>query len=214
MARGELSSTWFERHRSKPITEIPAHWPEDYRQLVERRIALIGSDRYLGLIERPEHKRRWNQEPWEAREQRALKGWLLDRLETGCYWPELRLQTTRSLADRAQTDADFMRVAEVYIGHAGFALYPLVADLVEGESVPFLPILRYKPSGLRKREVWEETWRLQRREDAIDAEVEAKRTAVGCVGAESVTHLSGAGSAGYASLTRPTLENDRLGWAR
>jgi hypothetical protein len=157
MASGKISSTWFERHRSKPITEIPAHWPEDYRRLVERRIALIGSDRYLGLIERPEHKRRWNPEPWEAQEQRALRAWLVDRLETGRYWPELRLQTTRSLADRAETDADFMRVAERYVGHPGFDLHPLVAELVEGESVPFLPVLRYKPSGLRKRAVWEET---------------------------------------------------------
>jgi hypothetical protein len=201
MAGGELSSTWFERHRSKPVTEVPAQWADDWR------IALIGSDRYLGLIERPEHKRRWNQEAWEAQEQRALKGWLLDRLETGRYSRELRLQTTRSLSERAETDADFMRVAERYVGHAGFDLYPLVADLVEGESVPFLPVLRYKPSGLRKRQVWEETWRLQRREDAIDAEVEAKRTAVGRVGAECVTQGFGAGSLGYASLTQPTLAN-------
>jgi len=42
----------------------------------------------------------------------------------------------------------------------------LVNELVEGESVPFLPLLRYKPSGLRKREVWERTWDLQRRQDA------------------------------------------------
>ena len=42
----------------------------------------------------------------------------------------------------------------------------LVNELVEGESVPFLPVLRYKPSGLRKREVWERTWDLQRKQDA------------------------------------------------
>ena len=29
----------------------------------------------------------------------------------------------------------------------------------------------YKPSGLQKRRVWERTWELQRREDAIDARV-------------------------------------------
>jgi hypothetical protein len=85
MAKGELETTWFERHRSKPITEIPAHWPEDYRNLVEQRIALIESDRSIGLIERPEYKRRWNQEPWEEQEKRALQGWLLDRLEEGRY---------------------------------------------------------------------------------------------------------------------------------
>jgi hypothetical protein len=32
--------------------------------------------------------------------------------------------------------------------------------------MPLLPALRYKQTGLRKREVWEKTWELQRREDA------------------------------------------------
>jgi hypothetical protein len=40
--------------------------------------------------------------------------------------------------------------------------------------VPFLPVLRYTDSGLRKREQWEATWTLQRHEDRIDAEVEAE----------------------------------------
>jgi hypothetical protein len=30
MAHGELNTTWFERHGSTPITELPLHWPEDY----------------------------------------------------------------------------------------------------------------------------------------------------------------------------------------
>jgi hypothetical protein len=63
-------------------------------------------------------------------------------------------------------------VAELYRGHPDFDVHALVAELVESEAVPFLPILRYKPTGLRKREVWERTWDLQRREDAIDEEVE------------------------------------------
>jgi hypothetical protein len=174
MARGELETTWFERHGSTPITEIPARWPEDYRRLVERRIALIESDRNIGLIERPEYKRRWNDEPWEAQEERALRGWLLDRLETSRYWPTVALATTRRLADVAAQEADFMRVAELYRGHPDFDVHALVAELVEGEAVPFLPVLRYKDTGLRNRALWERTWELQRREDAIDAEVEAK----------------------------------------
>ena len=28
MAAGELQTTWFERHGSTPITELPADWPE------------------------------------------------------------------------------------------------------------------------------------------------------------------------------------------
>jgi hypothetical protein len=48
----------------------------------------------------------------------------------------------------------------------------LIEELIEPDSVPLLPILRYKDSGIRKRMVWERTWDLQRREDAIDTEVE------------------------------------------
>jgi hypothetical protein len=165
MASGELQTTWFERHGSTPITDLPKHWPAAYRKLVERRIKLIETNKEVGLIERPEYKRRWNDEPWEEQEQRALKNWLLDRLEDKRYWPRVELQSTAQLADRASGDAEFMQVAALYRGRPDFDLAALVAELVEGESVPFLPILRYKPSGLRKREVWERTWDLQRQED-------------------------------------------------
>jgi hypothetical protein len=37
--------------------------------------------------------------------------------------------------------------------------------------VPFLPVYRYKPAGLRKRTDWQHVWSLQRREDAIAAEL-------------------------------------------
>jgi hypothetical protein len=172
MVADELETTWFERHGSKPITELPDHWPEDYKRLVERRIELIEHDPYIKLIERPEYKRRWNTEPWEDQERRALQNWLLDRLEDSRYWQDPALQTTRTLANKAQMDSDFLQVAELYRGHAGFDVHALVAELVEAESVPFLPVLRYKPSGLRNREIWEHTWELQRREDVIDSEVE------------------------------------------
>ncbi|HUY32639.1 MAG TPA: BREX-2 system adenine-specific DNA-methyltransferase PglX [Pirellulales bacterium] len=82
MAVGELQTTWFERHGSTPITELPAEWPDDYRQLVERRMAFIERDPNIRLIEQPEYKRRWNTEPWESQLERALRDWLLDRLES------------------------------------------------------------------------------------------------------------------------------------
>lgn len=172
MAASELSTTWFERHGSTPITEVPARWPDSYRRLVERRIERIEEDRYVGLVERPEYKRRWNVDPWDEQAARVLKGWLKTRLEDTRYWPEPSLQTVRALADEAQRDADFMAVAELYRGHAGVNVRALVKELVEAEAVPFLPALRYKPSGLRKRAVWEATWERQRQEDAIDASVE------------------------------------------
>ena len=171
MAAGDLETTWFARHGATPITEPPAHWPDDYRALVERRIELIKSDRFVGLIERPEYKRRWNVEPWQAQEQRALRNWLLGRLESPACWPEARLATVRTLAERTATDTDFQQVAARYAGHAGVDLTTLVAELVESESVPALPVQRYKVTGLAKRCDWERTWAQQRREDEIDAKV-------------------------------------------
>ena len=173
MATGELQTTWFARHGSTPVAESPAHWPADYRTLVERRIKLIESDRYIGLLEKPEYKRRWNVAPWHDQERRALRNWMLDRLESPAYWPDHRLVTVRTLADRAAVDARFQQVAARYAGDAGVDLARLVTELVENESVPALPMQRYKPSGLAKRADWETTWRNQRHEDAIDADVAA-----------------------------------------
>ena len=41
-----------------------------------------------------------------------------------------------------QADAAFLKVAEVYVGAAGFSVPKLVRELVESESVPFLPFQR------------------------------------------------------------------------
>ena len=202
MASGELQTTWFERHEpqgSKPITELPAHWPQPYRELVQRRMALMESDRNLALIEQPEYKRRWNVEPWDEQLDRALREWLLNRLEhyffggermlergTGnaeadgltairAHWPAGQqpvLVSTSQLAAVVETDDDFLRVAEIYRGSPGFSVSKLVRELVEAESVPFLPFQRYKDTGLRKRQDWEHVWDLQREEDRIDAEKE------------------------------------------
>jgi hypothetical protein len=136
---------------------------------VQRRLDAIRDNPNIVLIERPEFKRRWLREPWNDQVQRALRGWLLDRLETGRYWPKdtsPELTSCAQLAERAAHDADFLRVAALYRGRADFDLARLVEELIAAESVPFLPVLRYKPTGLTRRQVWERTWDLQRREDA------------------------------------------------
>jgi len=56
-------------------------------------------------------------------------------------------------------------VAALYRGQEAVDVPRLVAELVEKESVPFLPVLRYTEGGLRTRADWRETWRLQRDED-------------------------------------------------
>ena len=171
MAAGEIETKWFERHSSTPITEVPEHWPTAYQTLVRRRIETIEEDANVAVMEQPEYKRRWNDEPWEEQQERALRGWLLDRLEAPSLWSELRLTTTAALADQMRDDAEFLQVAALYTERADFDVGRLVARLVEDESVPLLRALRYTPAGLRKRAAWERTWALQRMEDAIDARV-------------------------------------------
>ncbi len=78
-------------------------------------------------------------------------------------------------ADLAKQDNDFMQVAELYTGRMDFDVASFVGDLVAAESVPCLPALRYKPSGLDKRAAWERTWELQRLEDAVDALFDVER---------------------------------------
>ncbi len=77
MAAGELETTWFERHGSTPITEIPADWPEDYRSVVDRRIHLIESNKEIGLIEAPNSNAAGI--PKAGRISRSV------RCETGCW---------------------------------------------------------------------------------------------------------------------------------
>jgi len=176
----ELETTWFERHDSTPITEIPAAWPEDYRRLVERRIALIETNPNIALIEQPEYKRRWNTEPWESQLERTLRNWLLDRFESSFDFDgrmndagtppaklDIALTSTARLADVARQDAAFMQVGELYRNDPACDVHRLVAELVEAESVPLLPVLRYKDSGRRKRREWELTWNMQRLEDKL-----------------------------------------------
>ena len=173
MAAGEIETQWFARHGSTPITEIPAHWPEAYRQVVERRIEVIGRRRDIALIERPECKRRWSSEPWEKKERAALRSWLLDRCEDRRLWFALddtgteqpRPMTVNRLADRLRDDGEFVSVARLYAGQDA-ELSAVIAEITDAEHVPYLAALRYKDTGLRKRRRWEETWDLQRQEDA------------------------------------------------
>ncbi|MFF3865452.1 BREX-2 system adenine-specific DNA-methyltransferase PglX [Micromonospora sp. NPDC001898] len=162
-------TTWFKHHNHKfhPVTDLPAHWPDEYRALVQRRIEVIESDRNIALIERPECKRRWATEGWDAMQAKALRGWLLDWLEAPELWGDRPMpQSVAQLADKVRHDEDFRSVLELWIGRDDYDLTKTLAKLIADEHVPYLPVHRYKPSGLRKRVQWERTWEQQRLEDA------------------------------------------------
>ncbi|PJE95776.1 SAM-dependent methyltransferase [Streptomyces carminius] len=172
VAAGEASDEWFKRHGSTPITEIPAHWPAAYREVVQKRIDAIEGSRAIGMIERPEYKRRWATEGWDAMQEKALRSWLLDRIEAREHWFDENGQPTiltlARLTDTLSRDEDFTSVAKLYAPRKELAA--AVAELMSGEHVPFLSALRYKPSGLKKRADWEHVWDLQRKEDAAPDE--------------------------------------------
>ncbi|MEU1691272.1 BREX-2 system adenine-specific DNA-methyltransferase PglX [Streptomyces hirsutus] len=233
LARSGAETAWFERHGSTPVTEIPAHWPEAYRKVVQARIDLIEANKDIRLIERPEYKRRWSTEPWEKREAAALRNWLLDAAEREELWFEERdgftvprPLTVNQLADELRHDNDVQAVAELYaadhFGKRDASLATVLAAVIEAEHVPYLAALRYKDSGLRKRAQWEQVWEQQREEDRtgkrLDIKVPPKYT-----GADFLKHSywSHRGKLDvpkerFVSYPGASLESDTsllLGWA-
>jgi len=169
MVAGLEKTAWFERHGSVPITEIPADWPADYAALVQKRLDLIESDAFISLLERPEYKRRWAGDSWETMQDRALREFVLDKLEASGLWSDdsgpLALSVAQ-LADRVRGDSALVEAVRLLRGAVEVDLTFELGKLIAEESVPFLSAYRYKDSGLRKRAEWESVWELQRREDA------------------------------------------------
>ncbi|MEV5881403.1 BREX-2 system adenine-specific DNA-methyltransferase PglX [Streptomyces sp. NPDC052020] len=174
---GEASDEWFRRHGSTPITEIPGHWPAPYREIVQKRIDAIESNRQIGMVERPEYKRRWATEGWDALQEKALRSWLLDRMEGNALWfdadgsPQIR--TLNQLVSDLEQDEDFLAVAELFAPGQDFT--KTVSDLLSNQHVPATAALRYKSSGLDKHAEWKHTWEEQRREDAEQDPIAKKK---------------------------------------
>ena len=192
IALGKIKTVWFERLHAVKTTEIPSDWPEEYKQLIQKRIDLIEKDKNVSLLEQFQHKRRWQVTPWHTQLNRAFQTWLLNRLEsyfdfdgrmnntatptahpgsTSPLTPDLTTPTlisTAALAEIARQDPDFLKVGEQYRNDPTFKVQTLIDELIDKQTVPQLPVLRYKQPGLRKRADWEHTWNLQRQEDTID----------------------------------------------
>ncbi|MFJ4889844.1 BREX-2 system adenine-specific DNA-methyltransferase PglX [Streptomyces sp. NPDC088788] len=173
----EASGEWFKRHESTPITELPSHWSDAYKAVVQKRIDAIESSRAIGMIERPEYKRRWATEGWDALQQKALKSWLLDRIEKREHWydedEQPTILTRSQLTDILSRDEEFVSVADLYEPRTELAT--VVSGLLADEHVPFLAALRYKAAALKKRQDWEQVWELQRKQDAAETEAEKRK---------------------------------------
>jgi len=168
VASGSETTAWFTRHGSTPLVKIPGSWPADYRLLVSRRLEVMASSPFIGLLERPEYKRRWNSPTFDDLLPDALASFILDRLEA-VAWSDgagpLALSVAQ-LADRVKGDAEVVEAMLLLRDAVEVNLTAELGRLLADESVPYLAALRYKDSGLRKRAEWESVWELQRREDA------------------------------------------------
>ncbi|OBF38942.1 DNA methylase [Mycolicibacterium peregrinum] len=167
---GEIDTEWFSRHGVTPVTDVSPHWPANYKALIERRLEVIESNPFINLLERPEYKRRWTGESWEVKLQRALRDWLLDKLENPSLW--FTAQGTPQplsvgeLAGHVEKDSEFITALDMWAGQKDAPVTSSLEKLLSEQVVPYLAALRYKASGLRKRAEWERVWSLQRDEDA------------------------------------------------
>ena len=169
VANGGSEDSWFVEQNIAPASNVPEHWPSDYQFLVQQRLRKIAESPYIQLLERPEYKRRWENEAREKWQRRTLKSWLLDRLEDRRFWFNASgsavAKSVVQLADEVTRDTDMVSVLALWEERPDVPVTDSLLRLLEDEAVPFLAAYRYKDSGLRKRDAWEKTWHLQRRED-------------------------------------------------
>ncbi|MBK8015059.1 MAG: BREX-2 system adenine-specific DNA-methyltransferase PglX [Deltaproteobacteria bacterium] len=158
-----------EEGEAPPVGVLP-EWAEE---TWKRREATIASSESLQLIETPVFKRAWRDteqnvaEPEYRRrkDDDDLRARLSEHVERWASAREAPFglgQLVASLQDQPMV----LRVAEVLSGRPDFNLDVLVGQLVMAEAVPGHRFHTYTEAGLTKRKAWEDTWALQRREDA------------------------------------------------
>lgn len=163
----EAPTAWFTLQGWTPFTEIPADLPLRYRKLVDTRLGIIATNRDIALIEQATYKRRWYRPDYDADEKAAMAEWLADRAEEAARTRGTPV-TARQVAADCQADPRINAVAEVYSGQRAFDLEAIFSDVLGAESVPSHPYHLYSETGLAKRAAWEQTWEMQRREDACE----------------------------------------------
>ncbi len=153
-AAAEVETTWFDHHNHKfeRVRDLPIDWPQDYKDLVQRRLDVMETNQYIRLLERPEYKRRWaGGEPWDAKLRRALRDWLLDKIESPQLWvnqqgmPQPR--SVGELAGELGRDPMFIEALDLWAGHRDAPVAETMMNLLADQAVPYLAAWRYKDSG-------------------------------------------------------------------
>lgn len=116
IAAGQLA---MDLAATEPVSDAPADlppsWPQEYQDLMRKRVAWIHRSRMIAELERPRYKRSWEIPPWESQRDRALREWMLDRLAShmAIENPTRDLSGPRlEAADRPLTPRSFARLVD------------------------------------------------------------------------------------------------------
>lgn len=191
--RNEGTTAWFARHAVTPVTDIPAPYLGQMRDVLEKRLALIENDALLALLEKPVYKRRWQTDTWDARVKRAAELWILDRVEV-MLRESPQMLTVDELVDALGSDPAVIALMALAKIDTEVTLSDSLSRLLRTEAISDNPARLFTVSGLAKyvglqtacvgpsRGIpdtkpfqpgehidWKRVWRLQEREDAGDA---------------------------------------------
>lgn len=157
-------TAWFERNRYHDPAEIPDTYAPTYQRLIDARIAIIERNPRIRLLEQPEYKHRWIVPDYDAEIREAGARFLLDAAERALT-TATEVRRARLVADDVLANAMAREVAGLVFGNRD-DLNAAVVELMLGEAVPHLAALRFTASGMDKHAEWQQTWAMQRAEDA------------------------------------------------
>lgn len=150
------ASSWIARNGYDTAPGEAAYEPF-YQALLRARARVVATNREIGILESPEHKRRWTLRDWNAEFGLEVKEAVLGEAEA-CF-REVGVQPIRMVRESVERGARVIRLGDATNGLVG-------EDFAAEAAVPFLSSLRFTASGLEKHRQWQHTWSLQRREDA------------------------------------------------
>lgn len=140
--------------------EVAEYGPE-YRELVERRILAQPTVRQL---EAPASKRRWRITDLKAQFEVACDEVFYAGVEGFFVHSEEVARSIGALVADIGANLRLDRIARYRSGNV--ATQAWLSGVVQSEAVPFLAAWRYRDPGLEKHAAWQQTWDLQRCEDA------------------------------------------------
>jgi biotin operon repressor len=164
---GRSETSWFARHgRTSVRAYQDGLLPDRVLAAMKARVGLVQQHRELKVLEAPEHKRRWEVVDWDSDVAVAMRSYLMRQAEETLRQTTPTTRTTNDLTVAILASPKAAAIAELLAAKTGHEPGALVRQCVIDDAVPFLACLRYNDSGLTKHAAWQQTWDLQRREDA------------------------------------------------